>query len=162
MFFNTVGTMGDAVLWFLNPGTIYGDSSEFVYFLNAAGADPNFGREIYSWIRLNTFQVPARFIASKPVTYFTKGVTKSIDIPSEHINHNGYTIIAVALDDDYNCNPYETGFIGIYGRTELAYLEVTLAPPPPARKGQPSIRTLAPVRAFLPSRSNVAIRNIDP
>jgi len=96
-FYDTTGINEDVVLRVLC--TDFGGSGQLL-ILNGNGADPDFGTEIYGWIR-GRFSAEY-LIASKNISELVIGKYVYFNIPSEHINSEGYTVLIWVHSADYD------------------------------------------------------------
>jgi len=96
LFFDTTGISQDIALRVNVTAAGWGGGQ--IYILNGNGADPDFGAEIFGWIR-GRFSAPY-LIVSKDITAMTVGYHYLL-IPSAHVNSSGYTVLLVVHSSDY-------------------------------------------------------------
>jgi len=108
-FYDTTGITQDVVVRVWASGEP--SPSGQIYILNGNGADPDFGSEIYGWIR-GRFSAEY-LIASKNIADLVDGKYHYLLIPSAHINSEGYTVLLWVHSSDYNCTGTPTGAAGI-------------------------------------------------
>ena len=110
LFFDTTGWVGDMALHLWNsivsgPG-YYGGSHDFC-ILSGNGADPNFGKEIYGWIRTrfsDEYLITRKRISSIPCQSWG-----TFDIPAQFVNSSGYTVLICVVDNDFLGDSDPTG-----------------------------------------------------
>jgi len=108
-FYDTTGITQDVVLRVWSSGEP--DEEGQLYILNGNGADPDFGSEIYGWIR-GRFSAEY-LIASKNIADLGHNEYHYFLIPSAHINSEGYTVLLWVHSTDYNCTGTPTGGAGV-------------------------------------------------
>jgi hypothetical protein len=113
-FFDTTGISQDLVLGVYV--TTSGVGGGQFYVLNGNGADPDFGAEIFGWIR-GRFSVEY-LIASKDMTALTEGKYHYFLIPAAHINSSGYTVLLFVHSSDYGHSGSPTSGV-ICGRPQM-------------------------------------------
>ena len=96
-------------LWnsIVKGGTCYYGGSHDFCILSGNGADPNFGKEIYGWIR--TRFSDEYLITRKRVSSITCQGSGTFDIPAQFVNSSGYTVLICVVDNDFNGDSDPTG-----------------------------------------------------
>lgn len=97
LFFDTTGITGDLVLRLYVTTGGWGPNQ--LCILNGNGADPDFGSEIFGWMR-GRFS-PEYLIATRDLTTLTQYTYQYFLIPAAHVNSSGYTVLILAHSSDY-------------------------------------------------------------
>jgi hypothetical protein len=123
LFFDTTGIEQQPMSLYLfnaksGSGCYFGSGD--YYILSGNGANPNFGPEIYGWMRSRFYD--SYFIASKSLSDIDCQQWGVFDIPAQFINPAGYTVLICVLADDFHCVSTQSGQHGSYLQTGSAYL----------------------------------------